>query len=374
MASQGLAVYAFSGDPITFGHVDIIERALSLFPKILVAIGTNPEKTYMFSAVERERLAREALVHLPQVTVKRFEGLVVDFAYEQGASVIIKGVRNTEDFSYEQTLNNVGLTQNQGIETIMLFAKPELAHVSSSAVKALQKSQGLVHNSVPLNVKVALEKKMSGQTLIGITGEPASGKTHVAEQIVVWGKAQGAEIHNIELDHIAHQIQEHLSEPRYKTIRETIIKQFGKKVQNKDGSINRKTLGEIVFADYRQLDLLNQIMWKPVLVRLRRELAQKKGLILINSALLAEADLARVCNNRVILVRADRSEQKKRLQQRGFSEAQIQRRLRSQYSTEKKTEFLRNSIQAHHFGTIWKVSDRTDLAQFTKKLLKDLAQ
>ena len=91
MATQGLVVYAFSGDPITYGHLDLIKRAQQLFPKIIVAIGTNPDKNYTFTHRERTRLAQQALAHLRDVTVEGFEGLIVDFAYEQGAQAIIKG-------------------------------------------------------------------------------------------------------------------------------------------------------------------------------------------------------------------------------------------------------------------------------------------
>src|SRR5690606_21494299 len=150
-------------------------------------------------------------------------------------------------------------------------------------------------------------------------------------------------IHNMELDHIAHRIQSELKEPQYKKVREQIAQQFGKKVRNPDGTINRRTLGEIVFADYKQLTELNRIMWKPVMVRLRRELVNTKGLILIDSALLAEADLLRVCNIRVIMVTTDQRIQKKRLAERGFNEDQIQRRIRSQYSGEKKLSLIRES-------------------------------
>ena len=370
MATQGLAVYAFSGDPITYGHIDIIKRARQLFAKIIVAIGTNPDKQYTFTFKEREELAKAALKQLKNVTVDSFDGLVVDFAYEQGAQTIIKGVRDPQDFQYEQTLNSVSQSQHQGIETVILFAKPELAHISSSTVKALQTSQGLVHEYVPLNVKVALEKKLSNQVLIGITGEIASGKTHVAEQLVIWGQAAGKQIHNIELDHLAHQIQSELKEPQYQAVRAQIVKNFGKQVQHEDGTINRKALGEKVFADPQKLDLLNQIMWKPVLVRLRRELTTKQGIVLINSALLAEADLMSVCNNQVIIVTSTKDQQRKRLQTRGFSDNQISRRLKSQFSTQKKLALIQQAIDAHHFGTIWRVNDRTDLTKFAKQLFK----
>ena len=371
--SNKLAIYAFSGDPITFGHLDIIKRARQLFPKVLVAIGTNPDKNYLFSAQQREQLAKKALKHLVGVSVKHFDGLLVDFAYEQGASVIIKGVRDAQDFQYEQTLNSVGLSQQHGLETVILFTKPTLAHISSSTVKALQKAQGLVQDYVPLPTKTALEQRLSNQTLIGITGEIASGKTYVAEKLIELGKKQGREVYNLDLDSLAHQIQNGLKQPRYKKIRQQLLTEFGRGIQRKDGSIDRKKLGEIVFAEPKKLKLLNQIMWQPVLVRLRRELVGKQGLILINSALLAEADLLSVCNNRFILVEANKTTQRDRLKQRGLSAAQINRRLKSQLSTAKKQQLIKQSINQHHFGKLWKITEKTPLDSFAKKFFSELS-
>ena len=370
--SGKLAIYAFSGDPITVGHLDLIKRAQQLFPRILVAIGTNPDKNYTFSALERKKLTKDALLHLKGVKVANFTGLLVDFAYEQGATVIIKGVRNTTDFTYEQNLNSIGLSQNHGIETMILFARPELAHISSSTVKALQKSQGLVHDYVPLSIKVALEKKLSAQTLIGITGSVASGKTYLAQQLIKFGQKQGREVHNIELDHLAHQIQNDLKEPRYQLIRQQIIATFGKQVQNKNGSINRQKLGELVFDDLTKLAQLNQIMWKPVLVRLRHELQNKKGIILINSALLAEADLLKICNNRVILTEVDTKTQQKRLKERGLTATQIKHRLESQLSADKKRQLIEESLTKYHFGTLWQITPQADFASFADELFEEI--
>jgi pantetheine-phosphate adenylyltransferase len=362
-------VYAFSGDPITYGHLDIIKRAKKLFGKVIVAIGTNPDKDYTFTAKERFELAKQALLPFTGVKVEKFEGLLVDFAYEQGAKAIVKGVRDAQDFQYEQTLNSVGLSQNHGIETIVLFAKPELAHISSSIVKALQKSQGLVQNYVPLPVKVALEKKLVKQTIIGITGEIASGKTYLAEKLLALGKKQGFKIHNIDLDELAHQIQSKLAEPQYQAVRQQIVNEFGEGVQKKDKAIDRKKLGELVFTDYNKLAKLNQIMWKPVLVRLRKELHGKEGLIIINSALLAEAELLEVCNNRIVLIRIDKKTQKKRLGQRRLNNQQISRRIESQFSADKKLQLIEKSLQKHYFGTLWQINDQTNIEKFAKELL-----
>lgn len=378
------AIYAFSGDPITYGHIDIIKRAQQLFGSIIVAIGSNPDKNYTFTDKERKNLAQEALSDLSSVTVKSFTGLLVDFAYEQQASVIVKGVRNPEDFRYEQTLTHVGLSQDQGIETILLFAKRKLIHVSSSTVKALQKEHGLTQNYLPLSVKVALEKKISNQVIIGITGEIATGKTHVAKFIKKYGKEQGIEVHNIELDKLAHEIQNDLQEPQYKTLRKKIATTFGQKVLRKNDTIDRHKLGEIVFKDLSQLEKLNKLMWKPVLVRLRRELRKKPGLILVNSALIAEADLMAVCNNKIILTKTSDKLQKKRLVKRGFDAEQIKRRIDSQLSTEKKQQILEETIEKVGFGKIWEINtinsvnnpkdpkEKKNLSSFAKQLFSEI--
>ena len=92
------ALYAFSADPITFGHINIVERVSQTFSRVIVGIGRNPSKRYLFSLDARLHLARQALRHLSNVCVLPFNGMVVDFASEQGASVIVKGVRNASDF------------------------------------------------------------------------------------------------------------------------------------------------------------------------------------------------------------------------------------------------------------------------------------
>ena len=378
------AIYAFSGDPITYGHIDIIKRAHQLFGSVIVAIGTNPDKNYTFTAKERKNLAQEALDGLSNVTVKSFTGLLVDFAYEQQATVIVKGVRNQEDFRYEQALSHVSLSQDQGIETILLFAKKELAHVSSSTVKALQKENGLTQNYVPLSVKVALEKKISNQVIVGVTGEIATGKTHLAKLLKKHGKEQGIEVHNIELDKLAHEIQNELQEPQYKALRKKIADTFGQEILRKNDTIDRQKLGEVVFSDLSQLEKLNKLMWKPVLVRLRRKLRNKKGLIMINSALIAEADLMAVCNNKIILTKTSEKLQKERLIKRGFDAGQIKRRIDSQLSTEKKQQILEKTIKDIGFGKIWEINtinsvnnpkdikEKKNLSSFAKQLFSEI--
>jgi pantetheine-phosphate adenylyltransferase len=354
------AIYALSGDPVTYGHLDIIKRSAQVFDQVVVGIGINPDKNYLFNLQERTNLTREAVKQLANVEVESFKGLLVDFAYEQGADVIVKGVRNPTDFEYETNLFRMGDSQDLGIDTMVLIARPELAHVSSSAVKEIQKEQGLIHEYVPLNVKQALEARMSHQYIVTVTGEIGAGKSYVSQEFIKLGQEKGLEVHNIELDQITHQIYQELPQPKYSQIRDTIADTFGQKVQNSDGSINRKVLGEIVFNDYDKLRQLNDIMRQPLMVRIRRELYGKQGLLLLNAALIIETQMTYLSNNNVCLVKTDQQTQRRRLKQRNLNEHQIERRIGSQYNFAEKKRSLQEIIERDQYGQFWTLDNTLD--------------
>lgn len=351
------AIYALSGDPIHNGHLDIVKRTAKVFDEVVLAIGTHPDKCYLFSGEERMEMARRSLSHVTNVRVVCFEGLLVDYAYEQGISVIVKGVRNSNDFDYEKVLHLVGESQELGIDTYVLFARPELVHISSSTVKALQKEEGCIHRYVPLYVKQCLEARVSGQYIIGITGEIGSGKLRLSELFGALAKERNIEVHTIELDYLGNQILEEREEPSYHRVRERVVNEIGHSVQNADGTINKKKLGEIIYRDHEQLHKFNQIMEKPLIVRLRRELRGKKGLILLNAALMVESRMSYLCNNNVVLVRCDKRSQERRLMEGGFNKDQIRRRLASQYSEKEKQEKIQSLISQANQGTLWIVDN-----------------
>lgn len=347
------AMYAFSGDPITYGHIDIIKRAAATFDEIIVGIGTNPDKKYTFSLKERTAMAKRSLDGVDNVIVQPFKGLLVDYAYEQNIPIIVKGVRNSADFDYENILHQVGESQKLGIDTFILFARPELAHVSSSAVKSILMEQGFIHEYVPLYVKQCLEAKMLDQYILGITGEIGTGKTYIAQLLESAGKQHGITVYTIDLDALGHQILEELREPKYGEIREQLIECFGSKIKKQRGMISRKVLGQIIFNDATALRQFNEIMNRPILVRLKRELYGKSGLIILNAALLAEINMIHLCNNNVLLVKCDKQIQETRLLKRGLSKSQIQRRLDSQYSLNEKKKIISDLINKNRHGKIW---------------------
>lgn len=132
------AIFVGSFDPFTVGHDSIVRRALPLFDRLVVGVvGDNVHKPDMCPAVERMRVIEELYANEPAIEVKPYYGLAVDFAREQGASYIIKGVRSVKDFEYEREQADIN-RQISGIETILLFAEPQLASVSSSVVRELR--------------------------------------------------------------------------------------------------------------------------------------------------------------------------------------------------------------------------------------------
>lgn len=124
-----------SFDPITIGHVRLIERAASIFDAVVVCVADNETKAYTFSAAERERLCRKALAFLPNVQVVRWDGMTADAVDAFGASVLVKGIRNEADLAYETEMAQYNLARNPRAETLFLPAEPCLAQVSSTELK-----------------------------------------------------------------------------------------------------------------------------------------------------------------------------------------------------------------------------------------------
>ena len=150
------AVVAGSFDPITNGHLDIIERSSELFDEVIVVLSHNVQKNYLFSLDERKSLVEKVVEHLPNINVVAVSGgLTVEAAAKLGASVLVRGVRNATDFEYEATL----ASQNGDVETVLLLSKEEYRFVSSSMMKELARFGGDVTPFVPSVVADALQEK-----------------------------------------------------------------------------------------------------------------------------------------------------------------------------------------------------------------------
>lgn len=143
-----IAVFPGSFDPITLGHLDIIERAIPLFDEIVVAIGTNAAKKYMWSLEERTTFVEKAFIKHASVSVATYEGLTANFCKEVGAQYILRGLRNTTDFNYEQTIAQANDKVN-GVDSVFLMCSPEYSHISSSIVRDIARNDGDFSSIVP---------------------------------------------------------------------------------------------------------------------------------------------------------------------------------------------------------------------------------
>lgn len=144
-----VAAYSGTFDPITLGHNDIMHRAARMFPRLIVAVGLNPAKNPKFTLEERVALIEACVADLPNVEVRGFSGLVVDFAREHGVTVLVRGVRNGVDVDYERQMAVMNRDLYDRLDTVMLAPSPEYAHLSSSLVRELAGLGAPVEKLVP---------------------------------------------------------------------------------------------------------------------------------------------------------------------------------------------------------------------------------
>jgi len=157
--TKHIAVYPGSFDPITYGHLDIIDRGLEVFDEIIIAVARNSEKRSLFSTAERIRLIEEAIGDDPRVSVDTFDGLLVDYVVSRGARVILRGLRAVSDFEYEFQIAQMNHNLKSEVETLFMMTSVPFGYLSSSIVKEVAGLQGPVETLVPPVVRKALAEK-----------------------------------------------------------------------------------------------------------------------------------------------------------------------------------------------------------------------
>ena len=147
------AIFPGTFDPFTIGHFSIVKRALTFMDEIIIGIGVNDKKRTWFPMEKRVKMIQELYEKEPRIKVQSYNGLTVDFAQEQGAKFIIRGIRTVHDFEYEETIADVN-RKLSGIETILLFTEPELTSVSSTIVRELLQFGKDVTPFLPKGMKI----------------------------------------------------------------------------------------------------------------------------------------------------------------------------------------------------------------------------
>lgn len=346
MSKRLKAIFPFSADPITIGHIDIIQRANKIF-NLTIGVGNSPEKNYLLDIETRIKLVEhhlkmvEGLGHLPVIA---YDNSFTDFAYSQDINILVKGLRNATDMEYEQKLFNFGFERE--FEKIFLLCKPELAQVSSSYVKNIVKGQENPIRYVMMETKAALEKAILGQTIIGVTGEVGSGKSHICKRIVNLNTR--LDVHHLNLDNEVKKVYTCRS-PRSNKIRKLIFWEFPEVVS--DSIVDLKGLANIVFNDESKLKALNVILKDEVDFRIREFCRGKKGIILLESALIAEHNLSHYCNNKIIIVKGDFK----------YKRDPIVKKIKiTQYDYSNKLSTLQSNINYNRSGNIYEYMNTQD--------------
>ena len=149
-----IAVFPGSFDPITTGHLELVNRALPLFDEVVVAIGLNSKKKYLFSLEQRLEWLNKVFQHQPKVRVEHFEGLTVKFCKEINANFMLRGLRNASDFDYEKTISQLNATIGDGLETVFLISSPLYSHVSSTIVREIIRAGGDASQFLPNEIEL----------------------------------------------------------------------------------------------------------------------------------------------------------------------------------------------------------------------------
>ena len=149
-----IAVFPGSFDPITVGHVELVKRAVPLFDRIVVAVGVNSQKSYLFDLEQRMSWLRDVFVDEERITVDSFEGLTAHYCKRIGARYLLRGLRNASDFDYEKTISQLNEIVGEGLETIFLISQPSYSHISSTIVREIIKGGGDARPFLPAAVSL----------------------------------------------------------------------------------------------------------------------------------------------------------------------------------------------------------------------------
>jgi pantetheine-phosphate adenylyltransferase len=157
------AIYPGSFDPLTNGHLDVVQRAAKLFDRVVIAVAKNEGKRPTFALAERLALVKQAVKHLPNVEADAFDGLLVDYVTAKKAQAIVRGLRAVSDFEFEFQLALMNRKLNESVETIFMMPKDTYTFLSSRIVKEIARLGGDVSVFVPPHVQAALKKKLKPQ-------------------------------------------------------------------------------------------------------------------------------------------------------------------------------------------------------------------
>ncbi len=149
-----IAVFPGSFDPITTGHVDLVRRSLDLFDQVIVAVGINSQKKYLFPLEQRLAWLEKVFANEDRVKIDSYEGLTAHYCNKVDAQYLLRGLRNASDFDYEKTISQLNTIVGNGIETVFLISRPEYSHISSTIVREIIKGKGDASSFLPPEIVI----------------------------------------------------------------------------------------------------------------------------------------------------------------------------------------------------------------------------
>ena len=365
------AIYPLSADPIHNGHLYNIETAvkMGLFDKIYVAIGNNTTKNALFNPEERIYLAKKAIapLGLENDIIESFEGMLGHYAFERNAQVLIRGSRAGIDFDYEQRMAE--FNRKYGLTSLVIPSAKEVAYLSSTFLKEIVKSGGLVNNSTHPAAKQALEERLQKVSLIGVTGNMGAGKSYNCKELERRGAYAGLKIKHIDIDKKLHKLYR-ADAPANPAVYEAMKKAFGEKVCRAD-RINREALSQIMWGNPEARARLSHILAVPFTVEFEKAIWEEEGIVLMDAAYFVEYSILDWVNYNAIMVGCDEQERKRRVMSRdGIDLKEFNQKISAQMPANKISQEILKQQKAVGHGFYYEIDSQKPDYETILALLK----